>query len=92
MSETAQTTTFRANIHITLRKSILDPQGKAVLHALQSLGMTPVQDVRIGKHIELSVDCVNEKEAAAVVEEACRKLLANPVMEDYSFTIEKRKV
>jgi phosphoribosylformylglycinamidine synthase PurS subunit len=72
-----------------LRKSILDPQGKAVHHAFENLGMPAVKDVRIGKYIELRLDCSNQKEAENVTDQACKKLLANPVMEDYSFSIEK---
>ena len=80
---------FRAHVTITLRKSILDPQGKAVHHALASLGIAAVDDVRIGKYLELQLRGENEKEVRALVEEACKKLLANPVMEEYSFTLEK---
>jgi phosphoribosylformylglycinamidine synthase subunit PurS len=90
-SDTATGTRYRANIHITLRTSILDPQGKAVLHALGSLGMDSIRDVRIGKYIELAIECGSKADAARLAEEACRKLLANPVMEDYTFTIETRK-
>ncbi len=79
---------YRANIRVTLRTSILDPQGKAVHHALGSLGMGAISDVRIGKYIELSIDTGSEQEATRLAEEACRKLLANPVMEDYTYSIE----
>ncbi len=80
---------YRANVVVTLRKSILDPQGKAVHHALESLGLSAVTDVRIGKYLELQVTGDDEQAVRRQVEEACRKLLANPVMEDYTFTIEK---
>ncbi len=80
---------YRAHVTVTLRKSILDPQGKAVHHALESLGLNAVEDVRIGKYLELTVRGGNETEVRALVEEACKKLLANPVMEDYAFTLEK---
>lgn len=80
---------FLAKINVTLRKSILDPQGKAVHHALSSLGIGQVQDVRIGKHIELRVDASTIAEAEQAAHEACKKLLANPVMEDYTFSVEK---
>ncbi len=79
---------YRANVIVTLRKSILDPQGKAVHHALESLGLNAVADVRIGKYLELQINGDDEREVRRQVEEACRKLLANPVMEDYTFTIE----
>ncbi|MGA9407779.1 MAG: phosphoribosylformylglycinamidine synthase subunit PurS [Bacteroidota bacterium] len=80
---------FHSNISITLRKSILDPQGKAVEHAIHSLGFTSVRDVRVGKHIELSIESSTKEEAEQIMEQVCKKLLANPVMEDYSFSIEK---
>jgi phosphoribosylformylglycinamidine synthase len=79
---------FTARIQITLRPSILDPQGKAVEHAIATLGVPAVQDVRIGKYIELTVDESSEERARTATEEICRRLLANPVMEDYSFEVE----
>ena len=82
---------YHSNISVTLRKSILDPQGKAVEHAIHSLGFNSVQDVRIGKHIELLIDSSTKEEAEHITEQVCKKLLANPVMEDYSFIIEKSK-
>lgn len=80
---------YIAKIVVTLRKSILDPQGKAVHHALQSLGMADVHDVRMGKFIEVQINSSEEHEARRVALEACKKLLANPVMEDYSYSLEK---
>lgn len=80
---------YLAKIIVTPRRSILDPQGKAVHHALQSLGMAKVQDVRMGKFIEMRITCAEYSEAERVTGEACKKLLANPVMEDYSFSVEK---
>lgn len=80
---------FRAKIVITLRPSILDPQGKAVHHALESLQMGTIREVRIGKFIELTIDSQDATQAERLTEQACRQLLGNPVMEDYSFTIEK---
>jgi phosphoribosylformylglycinamidine synthase len=79
---------YLAKIIITLRSSILDPQGKAVHHALENLGMGSAKDVRMGKYIELKVDEASSEAAKRVTEEACKKLLANPVMEDYSYTVE----
>ncbi len=81
---------YHSNISVTLRKSILDPQGKAVEHAIHSLGVPSVEGVRIGKHIELSIDTSSKEEAEKITEEVCKKLLANPVMEDYSYTVEKK--
>lgn len=80
---------FRAKIVITLRPSILDTQGKAVHHALESLQMGTIREVRIGKFIELTIDSQDATQAERLTEQACRQLLGNPVMEDYSFTIEK---
>lgn len=62
-------------------KELLDPQGKAVMGGLQNLGMNNVEDVRVGKHITLQIDAENEEAAKTVAAEACKKLLANPVME-----------
>lgn len=78
---------YIVRIRVTLRPSILDPQGKAVQHAIASLGAGSVSDVRIGKYIEAKIDAPSEKEARRTAEEVCKKLLANPVMEDYSFEI-----
>ncbi len=80
---------FKANVHITLRKSILDPKGKAAHHALHNLGLTNVNSVRIGKFIELDIDAASEKEAADIADSACAQLLANEVMEDYEIEILK---
>ncbi len=80
---------FRATIQITLRPSILDPQGKAVAHAVSTLGVIGVHDVRMGKHVEVTFDGLTEPEARQATEEICKKLLANPVMEDYRFDVEK---
>ncbi|TAK67106.1 MAG: phosphoribosylformylglycinamidine synthase subunit PurS [Bacteroidetes bacterium] len=79
---------YKAKITITLRTSILDPQGKAVHHALDSLSMNDVKDVRIGKFVEMTLTSETKEEAERTAELACKKLLANPVMEDYSFSID----
>ena len=80
---------YLAKIMVTTRKSILDPQGKAVSHALESLGMEKIVEVRIGKFIELKIDTASAPAAEQMANEACKKLLANPVMEDYSFSLEQ---
>ena len=80
---------YLAKIIVTLRRSILDPQGKAVHHAIESLGMNSVQEVRIGKYIEMKVEGAGKEDAERVTGEACKKLLANPVMEGYTFSVEK---
>jgi phosphoribosylformylglycinamidine synthase PurS subunit len=80
---------FLAKIKITLRKSILDPQGKAVEHAIGTMNVGSVHEVRIGRYIELKVDATEEGAARTITEDVCKKLLANPVMEDYHFELTK---
>ena len=80
---------YTSKINISIRKSILDPQGKVVEHSLKSLGFNSIDETRIGKFIELKIDVPTKEEAEKISEEACKKLLANPVMEDYSFVITK---
>ncbi len=79
---------YKANIRVTLRPSILDPQGKAVHHALKDLGFDTVDQVRMGKYIEMWIETDDESEAERTAREACEKLLANPVMEDFDITLE----
>lgn len=78
---------FIAEINIMPQKEILDPQGKAVKLGLHNLGIDEVADVRIGKHITMELDADSEAAAQAMVETACSKLLANMIMEDYSFVL-----
>ncbi|MBI3112300.1 MAG: phosphoribosylformylglycinamidine synthase subunit PurS [Ignavibacteriales bacterium] len=80
---------FRSKVVVTLRKSILDPQGKAVQHGMHSLGYDGVKNVRIGKFVELEIDAANKEAAETITREVSEKLLANPVMEDFSFTTEE---
>ena len=80
---------YLSTITITLRPSILDVQGKAVELAIHSLGMKEVENIRIGKSIHMTVNAQSEAVAKRITEEACKKLLANTVMEDYSYTIKK---
>ena len=80
---------YHSKILVTLRQSILDPQGKAVEHGAHSLGYDRIRNVRIGKFIELNVDAATREEAEKVTKEVSEKLLANPIMEDFSYTIEK---
>ena len=74
---------YHAAIEITLRSSILDPQGKATSHALDQLGFEGIDDVRIGKYIELRLEADSAETAEATARKACQKLLANEVMEDF---------
>lgn len=78
---------YVADIVVTLKKSILDPQGDAVRSALTSMGYTGVQDVRIGKSIEVRLEAANEAECRQAVDEMCSRLLANTVVEVYDFSI-----
>ncbi len=72
---------------MTLKKGVLDPQGKAVQHSLESLGYDKVRDVRLGKYMEVKLDYSGAGESEPIVREMCEKLLANPVIEDYRFEI-----
>jgi len=82
---------FRAKVIIKRRPSILDPQGKAVEKGAQHLGLTNIRNTRIGKYIEFDVLSDNRAEAEKEVNDYCNKLLANPIMEDYEFTLEEVK-
>ncbi|NQY91329.1 MAG: phosphoribosylformylglycinamidine synthase subunit PurS [Deltaproteobacteria bacterium] len=82
---------FVARVYVTPKKAILDPQGKAVASSLQALGYDGVDDVRLGRYIELQLSGVTGSEAAGSrVDEMCRRLLANDVIEDYRFDIEEK--
>ncbi|HEY5462301.1 MAG TPA: phosphoribosylformylglycinamidine synthase subunit PurS [Hanamia sp.] len=78
---------FVAEIKIMPLKELLDPQGKAVLGGLSNLGIKSVNDVRIGKHIQLSIEAASAEEAKAIAQEAAQKLLANQVMEEFTISI-----
>ena len=80
---------FRSKIVVTLRKSILDPQGKAIENGIHSLGYSAVKNVRIGKFVELELETDIKEDAERMVNEVSRKLLANQVMEDFSFTLDE---
>lgn len=79
--------TFTAEIDVMPHPELLDPQGKAVRLGLEHLGLQQVADVRIGKHIRLTIEATTEAEARAQIETACRQLLANPIMEGYAFQL-----
>jgi phosphoribosylformylglycinamidine synthase len=78
---------MKARVIVTLKKSVLDPQGQAVSRALSSLGFGEVNDVRLGKIIELDIDAKEAGEAKKRVEQMCEKLLANTVIEEYRVLI-----
>ncbi len=77
-----------ARIYVTLKRGVLDPQGKAIEHSLHALGFEEVEGVRLGKYIELSVRNGDREPASRRIDEMCRKLLANGVIEEYRFDIE----
>lgn len=79
---------MNAKVYVTLKKGVLDPQGKAVQHSLVSLGYDGVEDVRLGKYVEVKLKETDKEKAKAAVKEMCEKLLANTVIEDYCFDIE----
>lgn len=80
---------MKATVHVTLKNGVLDPQGRAIAGALGDLGFSGVDSVRQGKFIELDIADQSEADAKAAVEEMCKKLLANPVIENYSIEILK---
>jgi phosphoribosylformylglycinamidine synthase len=80
---------MKARVHITLKHGVLDPQGKAIAHALGALGFAGVNEVRQGKYIEIDLAESDASKARAAAEEMCRKLLANMVIENYAVEIAK---
>lgn len=80
---------FLAEIDVMPKKEILDPQGKAVTGSMKNLGLSEIQNVRIGKHISLEIEADNAETANAKVDQACKNLLANLIMESYSFKLEE---
>ena len=80
---------FKASIDIMPLEALLDPQGKAVSQSMNNLGLTEINNVRIGKHITLHVESNDINSAEKVIEEACKKLLCNQIMESFNFTIDE---
>ncbi|MCH8553864.1 MAG: phosphoribosylformylglycinamidine synthase subunit PurS [Schleiferiaceae bacterium] len=78
---------FRAEIDVMPLKALLDPQGKTVTASMKNIGLAEIDNVRIGKHITLEVEAADEATATDKVEEACKKLLTNQIMESYEFRI-----
>ena len=81
---------LNAEIYITLKKTVLDPQGETIKHALESMGYQGIKEVRIGKIVTLKLNHQCTKKSKQQIEEMCRKLLANPIIEDYSFKIKEQ--
>jgi phosphoribosylformylglycinamidine synthase subunit PurS len=78
---------FIAEINIMPLKVLLDPQGKAVTSSMKNLGFTEVSNVRIGKRITLEIESASKEQAMERVKEACTRILTNPIMEDYDFSL-----
>lgn len=78
---------FKAEIDIMPQKALLDPQGKAVSGSMKNVGLPQIDHVRIGKHISLEVEAIDEATAKELVDTACKKLLANLIMETYEFSV-----
>ena len=79
---------IKAKVYVTLKKGVLDPQGKTIKQALEHLEFKGIENIRVGKLIEVSLNGVNESEAETLIKDMCEKLLANTVIEDYRFEIE----
>lgn len=94
MSETAtseivgQLQRWQARVEVTLKPVVLDPQGDAVLHGLHQLGFDAVSRVRVGKYLELTLAAASQNDAETLVRQMCERLLANPVIESYTFSVE----
>jgi len=78
---------MKAKIYISYKEGILDPQGKTISHALDSIGINKINSVRMGKYIEMEFKSISKDKASKITDESCRKLLANPNTETYSFEI-----
>ncbi len=80
---------FTAEIDVMPHKELLDPQGKTIANNMKNIDLYGVEDIRIGKHIQMQLEAKSEEEAREKVDLACRKLLSNMIMESYSFTLTK---
>ena len=80
---------FRAEIDVMPLKSLLDPQGKAVSASMGNVGLSEIENVRIGKHIILEIEAESKKTASLKVDAACTKMLCNQIMESYEFTLDE---
>jgi phosphoribosylformylglycinamidine synthase PurS subunit len=79
---------YKAQVHVSLKKSVLDPQGKTVLHALDTLGFKEARDIRVGKFFEVALDSADQAQAEESLKKICEQVLINPVIEDYSYKLE----
>ena len=80
---------YKAHIDVMPLKALLDPQGKAVSSSMKNIGLPEIENVRIGKHITLEIEAPTEDAAKQKIDEACKKLLSNQIMEEYKFELEK---
>ncbi|MEO1923390.1 MAG: phosphoribosylformylglycinamidine synthase subunit PurS [Nautiliaceae bacterium] len=80
---------MKVAVNVHLKKGVLDPQGKAVLHALETLGFKDVKDVRVGKQIIIDIDTDDREKAVKEAEEMAKELLANPVIENYEIEVKE---
>lgn len=78
---------YNVQVKVMPLKDLLDPQGKAVMGGLKNLGFNNVEDVRIGKNVQLQIDAADAEQARAIATETAKKLLANPVMEEFEISI-----
>ena len=87
LSQTHMSQTYQARIYVTLRPSVLDPAGTAVQAGLKQMGHSDIQQVRVGKYIELTLSANSEAAAETQLDQICNQLLANPVIENYRFEL-----
>ncbi len=80
---------FKAEIDVMPLKSLLDPQGKAVSASMRNMGLPEIENIRIGKHISLEIEAESKEKAREKVEDACKKLLCNQIMESFEFIVSK---
>ena len=84
---------LRAKVYVSLKKTVVDPQGLAVKNALKSLNYEQeIEEVRVGKLIDIRLNISDREKAEQITDQMCKKLLSNPVIEDYSFTLEEVKL
>ncbi|MCK9255073.1 MAG: phosphoribosylformylglycinamidine synthase subunit PurS [Bacteroidales bacterium] len=78
---------FLAQINIMPQKALLDPQGKAVMSSAKKIGFDTVNNIRIGKHIEVEIEAKDKQNAADLIDDLCKKILTNPIVESYNFNL-----
>ncbi|MFN5032486.1 MAG: phosphoribosylformylglycinamidine synthase subunit PurS [Flavobacteriia bacterium] len=78
---------FKAEIDVMPLDALLDPQGKAVTNSMKNIGLPEIDGVRIGRHVRLFVEAATKEQAEQKVEEACKKLLSNQIMESYAYSV-----